>query len=270
MEKELLEHVGCEDEDMDTHARSLLENIGGIGAARKLARKNMAEKFQEAAEKYQRDAQEQFEALQKDAQYGCRIGVIMDIVLYVCTADTWTLRAQFLRNRRRYGYAVRQELNRELSSYTGLGVSGGAGTLGMLYTIVIARPRKQVADTVDHLMKMKIIFLGYVHKLNEAGQVFTRQMMDDEGMSTDLLQAFIDTLDDMTKEGLDQLRRVTEESERSSGWGLPWARHLETGVPGRGNAPASGDPENPRSRKGADPLRMPLLPSSGGAGPSKS
>eukprot|EP00958_Prasinococcus_capsulatus_P030278 scaffold8026_cov444-Prasinococcus_capsulatus_cf.AAC.4 len=83
MEKELLEHVDCEDEDMDTHARSLLENIGGIGAARKLARKNMAEKFQEAAEKYQRDAQEQFEALQKDAQHGCYIGVTMDIVLFV-------------------------------------------------------------------------------------------------------------------------------------------------------------------------------------------
>eukprot|EP00958_Prasinococcus_capsulatus_P030277 scaffold8026_cov444-Prasinococcus_capsulatus_cf.AAC.3 len=94
--------------------------------------------------------------------------------------------------------------------------------------------------------------------------------MDDEGMSTDLLQAFIDKLDDMTKEGLYQLRKATEESKRSFSWGLPWARHLETGLPGRGNAPASGDPENPGSRNGADPLRMPLLPSAGGAGPSKS
>jgi hypothetical protein len=43
---------------------------------------------------------------------------------------------------------------------------GGAGVLSILYTLLVARPRDQVRDAVDHLMYLKVVFLGYLRQLH--------------------------------------------------------------------------------------------------------
>ena len=57
---------------------------------------------------------------------------------------------------------------------------GGAGVLSILYTLLVARPRDQVRDAVDHLMYLKVVFLGYLRQLHQTDQAFTRRLLDEE------------------------------------------------------------------------------------------
>ena len=56
---------------------------------------------------------------------------------------------------------------------------GGAGVLSILYTLLVARPRDQVRDAVDHLMYLKVVFLGYLRQLHQTDQAFTRRLLDE-------------------------------------------------------------------------------------------
>jgi hypothetical protein len=77
-----------------------------------------------------------------------------------------------------------------LDSWAGIGLTGGTGVLGVIYGILIARPRKQVREAVDHLMYLKIVFLGYLRQLHQVDQAYTRRLLEDEPMRAEEVSKF--------------------------------------------------------------------------------
>jgi len=62
--------------------------------------------------------------------------------------------------------------------------------LGIVYGILIANPRRQVREAVDHLMHLKIVFLGYLRQLHQADQAYTRRLLDDTPISIQEVREF--------------------------------------------------------------------------------
>ena len=55
--------------------------------------------------------------------------------------------------------------------WTGTVVSGGSGLLAVSYTSFVSKPRAQVKAATDHLMYIKVVFLGYLRELGQIDQV---------------------------------------------------------------------------------------------------
>ena len=58
-----------------------------------------------------------------------------------------------------------------LGGWTGTVVSGGSGLLAVSYTSFVSNPRAQVKAATDHLMYIKVVFLGYLRELGLIDQV---------------------------------------------------------------------------------------------------
>ena len=69
---------------------------------------------------------------------------------------------------------------------------GGIGVLGVVYGLLIANPRQRVREAVDHLMKIKIIFLAYLRRLHQTDQAYTRLLLDSDKITAEQLKAYSD------------------------------------------------------------------------------
>ena len=69
-----------------------------------------------------------------------------------------------------------------LTSWASSGTSGGLGVLGIIYSTVIAKPRRQVEVSIDHLMHLQATFLGFLRQLHHVEQVYSRRMLDEENI----------------------------------------------------------------------------------------
>jgi hypothetical protein len=62
--------------------------------------------------------------------------------------------------------------------------------LTVLYSVLVGKPRDQVRDAVDHLMYLKVVFLGYLRQLHQTDQAFTRRLLDEERLPAEELKNF--------------------------------------------------------------------------------
>jgi hypothetical protein len=63
--------------------------------------------------------------------------------------------------------------------------TGTTGILSVLYTLFFAKPRQQVQASVDHLMNLKIVFLGFLRQLHQADSAYVRRLLDDKQVASE-------------------------------------------------------------------------------------
>jgi hypothetical protein len=88
----------------------------------------------------------------------------------------------------------------DLAKWVGVGLSGGIGVLGVVYGVLIANPRRQVRESVDHLMRLKIVFLAYLRRLHQTDQAYTRRFLDNEPITVDQVRGFADIVGDIMED----------------------------------------------------------------------
>lgn len=163
-------------------ARLLLSELGGTVAFEKLrARTDAMKQYNDLLEKTEQSIRALFDRSVREAQNGFQLAVIMDVVIFALGVLLLMGSA---------GYAL--YLKGDLSSWAGVGVAGGVGVLGVIYGTLIANPRRQVRESVDHLMRLKITFLAYLRRLHQADQAYTRRLLDDKPLTLDEISSFSD------------------------------------------------------------------------------
>jgi hypothetical protein len=96
-----------------------------------------------------------------------------------------------------------------LEGWVASATSGAAGVFGILYSLLVAKPRERVQEAVNHVMNLKIIFLGYLRQLHQADQGYIRRLIENEPLTVKELQDFAAIIEtDMNAEAA-RLRSVT-------------------------------------------------------------
>ncbi len=163
-------------------ARTLMSELGGTVAFEKLRARTDAVKQYTAIFKETEDKiRELFEASVHEAQSGFQVAVIMDVIVFGVGILLLLSSA---------GYIL--FTTGDLTNWVGIGVSGGLGVLGVVYGVLISNPRRQVRESVNHLMLVKIMFLAYLRRLHQADQAYTRRLLDDEPMTVEQVKPFTD------------------------------------------------------------------------------
>ncbi len=184
-------------------ARMLLSEMGGSAALQKLrAQTSVMEEYQNTQQQSDASIRELFERSIKEARSGFRIAALMDTVVFatgilLILASAWLA----LRN------------TGDLATWAGIGVTGGAGVLGILYSLLVAKPRQRVRETVDHLMQLKIVFLGYLRQLHQADQAYTRRLLENEPLTTQEVAAFSDIIEETIHDALAELANAARPPE---------------------------------------------------------
>src|SRR5688572_5388643 len=112
----------------------MLADIGGVAALQKLqARKNATEKYVAELEKVDDKLRQLFQESLDDARRGFKLSIIMDALVFAIGLALVSVSAALI---------LRQ--GGDLSQWAGVGVSGGAGVLAVVYGTLIAKPRVQV------------------------------------------------------------------------------------------------------------------------------
>src|SRR5437868_142385 len=193
-------------------ARTLLRELGGAVAFEKLrARTNSMKQYTEILEKTERKVTELFEGSVREAESGFRLAVIMDVVVFAIGVVLLVGSA---------AYAL--FATGGLGKWAGVGVSSGTGVLSTLYGLFIANPRRRVKESVEHLLRVKIVFLAYLRQLHQTDQTYTRRLLDDEPISFDDLKHFAELIGDiMGKAVQQQFDRNISHTQVSTGGKAP-------------------------------------------------
>lgn len=161
-------------------ARQLLSEIGGAIAFQKLrAQTTVMENYQEVLQEAEKKVRDLFESSIKEARSGFRLATTMDTIVFAVGVFLIGISA----------WMVLQQEGR-LDDWVGVGVTGSTGVLGIIYGILIAKPRKQVTESVDHLMYLKVVFLGYLRQLHQVDQAYTRRLLERDALTPDEVGKF--------------------------------------------------------------------------------
>jgi len=179
-------------------ARRLMSEMGGAVALQKLQTRTMVtEQYHKILERAEERVRELFESTISEAQRGFKLATGMDTAIFA-TGILLILASA--------GMTLWQDnFNVWTASLTGAG-----GVLGVLYNILIAKPREQVKDAVHHLMYLKIVFLGYLRQLHQADQAYTRYVLEENNLSAEGVKAFSDIVGQIMSVAVRQLATVTE------------------------------------------------------------
>jgi HEAT repeat protein len=178
-------------------ARALLSDVGGAVAFDKLRARTAATKqYADVLEQAENRVQVLFEQTVHEAQRGFHLATWMDLIVFGVGITLILVSA-----------ANALVKTGDLGVWAGV---GSVGVLGVLYSLLISNPRRQVRDAVDHLMRVKIIFLAYLRRLHQADQAYTRLLLDNDRITTAELRDYSDMVGVIMEATTKQLAAVVE------------------------------------------------------------
>ncbi len=188
-------------------ARTLLSEIGGAAAFQKLrARTTAMAQYATVLEEAERKIRDLFEASIREARSGFKLATFMDMVVFLLGIGLVAVSAGLVLSK-----------GGTLDSWAGVGLTGGTGVLGVVYGILIAKPRRQVREAVDHLMYLKVVFLAYLRQLHQADQAYTRRLLEDKPLTPQEVDEFSKMVGTTMRIAVEQLHlsKPTEFLEKS-------------------------------------------------------
>ena len=179
--EELVDLMGAGSVAQQDMARLLLSELGGAAAYQKLRALTAATKqYREILERAEDRVQDLFEQTVHEAQKGFQLATWMDLVVFGVGISLLLASA-----------AAALTKTGDIAVWAGV---GGAGVLGVLYSLLISNPRRQVREAVDHLMRVKIIFLAYLRRLHQTDQAYTRLVLTGDKVTAEELKEYSDVI----------------------------------------------------------------------------
>jgi hypothetical protein len=193
---ELASAMSAKDLVQQEVGRSLLSEIGGLAALEKLrTQNNLMLQHSAFIKESEEKTQEMFLQSVADARAGFTTSMRMDVAVFVLGIGLIITSG-----------ALQLAQRGTLEGWVGSATTGAAGVLSVLYSLLIGKPRQRVEEAVDHLMHLKIIFLGYLRQLHQADQAYIRRLIEDEPITTKELQEFVSIIESNMKAATEQLK----------------------------------------------------------------
>jgi hypothetical protein len=149
--------------------REVLIDMGGIDALQKLrARSEMMTQFKEVLKNADRSIEGLVESMKTEARKGFWWALSMDTTIFAVGTGLLVASA-----------VLALVTNKSLTDWIALGGTGATGIGGVLYGLLVGKPRQQVTQEVDHLVAIQVVIHGYLRQLYETDQAFIRLILDD-------------------------------------------------------------------------------------------
>ncbi len=178
--------------DQQNAARELLSEIGGRAAFEKLrARADTMRQHLYTLEKTEEGIRELFDSSLREARSGYRLSTLMDTLVFLLGVGLVVLSAVLVLD--------------DKETLAGLTATGGA--LSILYNLFLANPRRRVQESVEHLMTLKVIFLGYLRQLHQADKAYVRRFLDDSPLRPDEVRLYSRIVAETMRDAVAQMHR---------------------------------------------------------------
>ncbi|MFN0216602.1 MAG: hypothetical protein ACKVT2_20265 [Saprospiraceae bacterium] len=185
-------------EEFKEKAREFLSEVGGSQAFQILrTRYDAANKYIDVLEAAEAKVRTLFEESLVEARRGFKIATWMDLAVFIVGLLLIIISASQVFWK-----------GESLDKWAGVGIAGGIGLLGVLYGILISNPRRQIRESVDHLMNLKIVFLAYLRQLHQADQAYTRRLLDSKEFMAEEVSSFSKMVETSMSNAVTQLSKL--------------------------------------------------------------
>ena len=175
--------------------RILLTEMGGFTAINKLKEnQDLREKYMQMTGNAQDKVETMFRNSITDAKNAFKISIYMNVMVFLIGITLLAVS----------GFMAIFNDNEE--NWAGIGVSSGTGFLGVVYSLFINKPSRKIRKSTNHLMRLKVIFLGYLRELTQMDQTFSKQLLDPEPISQDTLNKYVTKINQAMNSALKALR----------------------------------------------------------------
>jgi HEAT repeat protein len=186
-------------------ARVLLIELGGLSAFQKLrVRADAVAQYTKELEKVEKQIRGLFEHSIQEAQRGFKLATYMDLTVFILGILLIASSAALVLIR-----------GGNLDNWVGVGLTGVPGVLGVIYGTLVKNPRRQIQEAVDHLMYLKVIFLGYLRQLHQADQAYTRRMIEEQPLTVQDVGDFSDLIGETMRIAVEQLSPAVTSGPRT-------------------------------------------------------
>ena len=96
--------------------------------------------------------------------------------------------------------------NDDEENWAGIGLSTGTGFLSIIYSLFLNKPSRKIRKSTNHLMRLKVIFLGYLRELTQMDQTFSKHLLDTEPISQNDLKSYLNKITYSMNNALNALR----------------------------------------------------------------
>ena len=173
----------------------LLTEMGGFTAINKLKEnRNMREKYMEMTSKAQDKVETMFHKSIVDAKKGFKISLYMNIATFILGFSLLAVS----------GFVA--VFNDDEENWAGIGLSTGTGFLSIIYSLFLNKPSRKIRKSTNHLMRLKVIFLGYLRELTQMDQTFSKHLLDTEPISQNDLKSYLNKITYSMNNALNALR----------------------------------------------------------------
>jgi len=199
--REIRDALNNPDIKVSTRANQLLTLLGGQAAAQILMseRAKALDRYTDILSDADKDIRDHFKELMSQAKASFWLSLVMHTVVFAIGVGV--LIASFL-------LALRSGLN---TVKTWIGVGGaGASALVILLTTFYRNPLRNVRGSLNALMQVDVVFLGYVRQINQIDATFKHMFLDARDFGTKQMRETVAEIQTAVKEILEEIQKYIQ------------------------------------------------------------
>lgn len=195
--KEIRDALSNPDIKVSTRANQLLTMLGGQAAAQILMneRAKALSRYTDILSNADRDVRLHFRELMKQAKWSFWISLAMHGIVFLIgvgalIASLWL--------------AFRGGL-KEAAAWIGVGSVGGLSALAVIIGTFYKNPLQNIRASLNALMQIDVIFLGYVRQINQIDATFKHMFLDAKDFGPMQMKATVEEIQDSMAKSLQQI-----------------------------------------------------------------
>jgi HEAT repeat protein len=192
----LADHLLHPDSQIATRASRALTKLGGEEAVRTLQaqRAKAVDTYTTLLGNADQQVMEQFNRLMVQAQRGFLLslwmhGIIFGVGVVVLVASLYVALSQGFGTFERY-----------------VGVGTAVGSLGTLLLLFYKDPLKNIRGSVTGLVKVNVVFLGYVRQINQIDATFKQLFLASAGFGVDQMKQTVEQIQDSVRKTMEEVK----------------------------------------------------------------
>jgi HEAT repeats len=186
------------DTQVSTRANQLLTQLGGQVAAQILMneRAKALKNYTDILNDADKDVREHFKELMSQAKFAFWLSLGMHIVVFII--GVWVLIVSL-------SLAVNGGLT-AVSTWVGVG-GAGASALVILLSAFYRNPLQNVRSSLNSLMQVDVVFLGYVRQINQIDATFKHMFLDARDFGTQQMKATVAEIQSSVTQILEEIQK---------------------------------------------------------------